>query len=238
MDNPQFIYPDVQTLLSQGMGPELHWFPGDVQPSQLANVLVGMANANGGTVLLGVAPRSNRILGVRDLKGVMDNVFQAALLSDPPLILPLPQQIEVEHRKLLCIVVPSGLPNVYSLGGRYLGRDGVQTEPLGARNLRRLLLERGVVQFESQIPPGASLDDLDREKVYTYREALGLMGDESMEKVLIRRGCLRFLVDENTPRENPKPTYAALLLFGKNPQRWMPNATILAARFFRRFDGG
>jgi len=32
-------------------------------------------------------------------------------------------------------------------------------------------------------------------------------------------------------RATLRPTYAALLLFGKQPQRWLPNATILAARF-------
>ena len=28
-----------------------------------------------------------------------------------------------------------------------------------------------------------------------------------------------------------RPNYAGLLLFGRHPQRWLPNATILAARF-------
>ena len=28
-----------------------------------------------------------------------------------------------------------------------------------------------------------------------------------------------------------RPTYAALLLFGRHPQQWLPNASILAARF-------
>jgi ATP-dependent DNA helicase RecG len=42
---------------------------------------------------------------------------------------------------------------------------------------------------------------------------------------LLRRGCLRF---ENGEL---RPTYAALLLFGRHPQQWLPNAIILAARF-------
>lgn len=224
-------YPDIQTLLAQGMGPELHWFPGDVKPVQLAPVLVGMANANGGAVVLGVAPRSARVQGVGDLTGALDHVFQAALLADPPLVLPLPRRVDVEGRALLWIVVPSGLPNVYSLDGRYLGREGIQTEPLGARRLRQLLIERGVMQFESQLPSQTSLTDLDDEKIQAYLHVLNLPGDDPFEQILLRRGCLKLVRMKHTSAQNLKPTYAALLLFGKNPQQWLPNATILAARF-------
>ena len=41
-----------------------------------------------------------------------------------------------------------------------------------ARRLRQLLLERGVVQFESQIPPLASLADLDPNKINAYLQVL------------------------------------------------------------------
>jgi ATP-dependent DNA helicase RecG len=45
------------------------------------------------------------------------------------------------------------------------------------------------------------------------------------KQTLLARGCLA-----KTGQEF-QPTYAALLLFGKHPQRWLPNASILAARF-------
>ena len=49
------------------MGPELHWFPGDVSRMELAAALVGMANTGGGTIYLGITPRSNKITGVSDV---------------------------------------------------------------------------------------------------------------------------------------------------------------------------
>jgi ATP-dependent DNA helicase RecG len=42
---------------------------------------------------------------------------------------------------------------------------------------------------------------------------------------LVKRGCLKRVGDDL------QLTYAALLLFGHNPQQWLPNATILAGRF-------
>jgi len=227
---------EIQGLLTQGMGSSLHWFPADVPVSRLATTLVAMANTRGGTVLIGVAPRSAQIQGVQDTAQVVDHIFQAALLADPPLVLPLPTIANVGHAQLLWITVPAGLPCVYNLEGRYLGREGSQTNPLPARQLRRLLMERGVLNFEAQIPLHATLDDLDPDKVTAYIRLLDLPGDETPEELLLRRGCLRLREDGAHPAQklDPSrlyPTYAALLLFGKYPQQWLPNASILAARF-------
>ena len=213
-------------LLTDGMHESLHWFPEDIPLSRLAAALVSMANTNGGLVILGISPRSGEILGVRQPKEAIDRVLQAALLADPLLVLPVPVSQRVGAVQVVCTTVPAGLPNVYSLEGRYLGREGKQINPLPALRLRELLIERGVLQFDSEFPPDAALDDLDPQKIAEYVKGFRLLGSETSEEVLLRRACLR--------RDNRglfHPTYAALLLFGRAPQRWLPNATLLAARF-------
>jgi ATP-dependent DNA helicase RecG len=225
MRTDQFLTEDVKTLIARGLGEQLHWFPEDISPERLASVLVGMANTSGGIILVGVSPRAGQVQGVRDPEKVRDCVFQAALLADPPLILPLPGVDHMEGLQVVRVLVPRGLPNVYSLDGRYFGREGAQTNPLPARRLRQLLVERGVVQFESLAPPVAALKDLDARKVEAYLAGLNLPTGGSPWEILYRRGCLK------RSRDNFVPTYAALLLFGRYPQQWLPNATILAARF-------
>lgn len=217
---------DIYTLLAQGMGEDLHWFPEDVPVARLASTLAGMANTRGGVILLGIAPRSGQVQGLRDAAGSIDKVFQAALLNDPPLVLPVPQLLQVgsTHSEVLWISVPPGLPSVYSVEGRFFGREGRQTNPLPAARLRELLVERGAVQFESRLHPAAELSDLDPDQVQAYVEALGLpLADP--HQILLQRGCLKRV------EGRLKPSYAALLLFGRYPQQWVPNATILAARF-------
>ncbi|NLG72517.1 MAG: transcriptional regulator [Chloroflexi bacterium] len=209
------------------MGPRLHWFPEDVTVSRLAAVMVGMANSAGGKVLIGITPRSGYIQGVRDPQRMLDLVFQAALLSDPPLVLPVPRVLPVGAVSIVEINIPPGLPHVYSLEGRYLQREGTQTNPLPARKLRQLLVERGLVQFEAQVPPGASLEDLNMDRVSAYAEAIGfpVQSEQDLIELLVRRGCLK------RTGKRIYPTYAAILLFGRYPQQWLPSATILAARF-------
>jgi ATP-dependent DNA helicase RecG len=219
---------DLHKLLSGGQSLNLHWYPEDVPPARLAATLVGMANTAGGTVVLGVAPRSGQVVGLRNPAELVDRVFQAALMADPPLVLPVPQQCSLGEAQVLLVSVPTGLPHVYSLEGRYLGRDGPQTNPLPARRLRQLLLERGVVQFESRVPPDAGLEELDPERVAAYVQALDLPCLDETEpetEILMRRGCLQ------RAEGNLRPTYAGLLLFGRHPQQWLPSATLLMARF-------
>jgi ATP-dependent DNA helicase RecG len=218
--------PITPELLNQGMDESLHWFPEDIPLSRLAAALVSMANTSGGRVILGVSPHSGEIIGVHQPDEVIDRVLQAALLTDPPLVLPIPISQRLGIAQVVCVTVPAGLPNVYSMDGRYLGREGHQINPLSARRLRKLLMERGVLQFDSEYPQDATLDDLDPQKISDYIAVFGLLVAETPEEVLIRRGCLRR--DRNGALH---PTYATLLLFGRSPQRWLPNATLLAARF-------
>jgi len=225
---PQTLYNNI----AQGKGLGLDWFQDGVSLSHLGATFVAMANTSGGTVLLGVSPRSGQIQGISNIRDTHDRIFQAALLADPPLVLPLPMLQNIEESQVLWITVPAGLPYVYSMEGRYLWREGSRNTPIPARYLRQLLLERGAVQFETHIPPGATLDDLDMAQVNAYVERFrftvldgaGHVTDLAPE-FLLQRGCLK--------RENGKlrPTYAALLLFGRHPQRWLPAATILSARF-------
>lgn len=227
-----FTLQDLYNIIAQGKGPDLHWFQDGVSLSHLGATFVAMANTSGGTVLLGVSPRSGQIQGISNLRDTHDRIFQAALLADPPLVLPLPVLQNIEESQVLWVTVPAGLPYVYSMEGRYLWREGSRNTPIPARWLRQLLLERGAVQFETQIPPGATLDDLDMAQVNAYVERFRFLvvdgaglGSDLAAEFLLQRGCLK--------RENGKlhPTYAALLLFGHHPQRWLPAATILSARF-------
>jgi ATP-dependent DNA helicase RecG len=175
-------------------------------------------------VLIGVAPRSGKPQGISDRDAVIDKVFQAALLAAPVLVLPVPEVRQVSGSWVVLVSVPQGLPHIYNVQGRYLTREGRSNSPFPARKLRELMVTRGVINFESRQPPGTSLDDLDRDQIEDYLDQVERSSDD-WQHALLQRGCLV------GGKDGLLPTYAALLLFGKTPQRWLPNATILAAHF-------
>ncbi len=159
------------------------------------------------------------------LIAAQDRALKAALATDPPLIIPLPQSAEMDEKPVLVVTIPPGLPHVYSYKGKYLVRDGDRNRPLTPRHLRRLMMERGAVSFEALVPDGARLDDIAWEKVEQYLATLEGLSATNREEALLQRGCL------TRGDDILRPTYAGLLLFGCEPQRWVPTCKILAVRY-------
>jgi len=213
---------ELRDLLQQSQGPTLAFESETVTPKRLASILVAMANTDGGTIVVGVTPRGGKVTGLKDPEQVLDRALRAALSCEPPLIIPMPQIMHLDGKAVLVITVPPGLPHAYSLNGRYLSREGTQNRPLTGHALRRLLFERGERSFEALPAPGATLDDLDPAKVERYIKVLEGVGDSSPEEILRRRGCL-------TPEG--QPTYAGILLFGKDPTQFVAGCEVTVVRY-------
>ncbi len=230
---------EILSLLQQGQGQEIELKTERASARTLAESLVALANASGGVVLVGIGPKSGRPLGLKDAEAARDKALEAAFLTDPPLIIPLPEIVTVDDEDVLVITVPPGLPHVYSLRGKYLIRVGAQNKPLAPRRLRRLIIERGEVSFESLVPPGATLDDIDWDKAERYLALLEGLIAATTEEALHNRGCL---VTPPLPppksgggkRGGYRPTNAGVLLFGIQPERFVKSSEIIVVRYVGR----
>ncbi|MHB8628264.1 MAG: ATP-binding protein [Aggregatilineales bacterium] len=178
----------------------------------IAETLAALANGAGGMFTL---PADSL-----RAPGMIDQILQAALLTDPPLVLPIPQLTPAGDT--IVVSVPAGLPHVYGLNGRYLIRAGKINQSLPPDRLRRLLIERGELSYEEAITPGATLEDIDWTAAGAYAARVGA---SSTRELLVRRGCLAL------HEGNPTPTNAGILLFGRDPTRFVRGAHITAARF-------
>ena len=240
----------IPALLQQGKGQEVELKTERASARTLAESLVALANANGGVVLVGVGPKSARVLGLKDAEAARDKALEAAFLTDPPLIIPLPEVVTLDDKAVLAITVSPGLPHVYSLRGKYLIRDGAQNKPLAPKRLRRLIIERGEVSFESLVPPGATPDDIDWDKAERYLASLEGLSAATTEEALHNRGCLVTPSlppdqDGGEPLLHPpqpwggkrggyRPTNAGVLLFGIQPERFVKSSEIIVARYAGR----
>ena len=219
---------EILALLQQGKGQEIDFEAEGTSARKLAESLVALANASGGVVLVGVDPKSAKLRGLKEAGAARDKALEAALLTDPPLIIPLPEVVTLDDKDVLVITIPPGLPHVYGLRGKYLIRAGTQNRPLAPGKLRRLIIERGEISFESLTTAGATLDDIDWDKVERYLTSLEGMGEAATEEALHNRGCL---VRED---EGYRPTNAGVLLFGIQPERFVKSSEIIVARYTGR----
>ncbi len=237
---------DVQALITAGAGERVAFVTAGISPTKLAETLAALANAHGGTVLLGVSA-NGRPAGLANETDAAGIVQAATLLTAPPLILPLPRFVEHNGKTLGLVEVPPGMSHVYSLDGRYLTRTGDRNRLLSSSELTALLLERGEAGFEARTAPGATLDDLDPAQIDAYLAAIGSPPSDP-QRVLLGRGCLARTADPQgtPPGSSLAPTHAGILLFGRQPQRYLRNAEMILVRYsgpamgdeFLRHDAG
>jgi ATP-dependent DNA helicase RecG len=213
------------TWISGGGSASVAFLPETASPRKVGETLAALANAHGGVLLLGVNT-AGQVMGLAAPASARDQALEAALLAEPPLVLPLPELVTLAGRELCAVHVPPGLSQVYSIKGQYLTRAGKENRVMSTAELRTLLIARGEGHFESAVAPGAVRAELDDDAVARYLDRLSGLAATSPSAALLARGCL-----QPAPQGAFVPTYAGLLLFGRNPQQYLPSAEVIAVRY-------
>lgn len=213
----------LTTLLHRGVGIQLDVL---TEPSAelLAQTLVAFANGDGGTVLLG-ADAAGQITGALHLEDA-ESLLRAALSQCRPLVRTEWQQFEDRAGLAVAIQVPRST-ELHSLAdGRVLVRTHAGNEPLDGAKISHLAATKASGDYEMETVAGASRADLDRDVIQDYLQRrtarLGRGLGQSEEELLQAIGAL-----------NPQgePTVAGLLLFGKEPQFFIPQSGLIYVRF-------
>ncbi len=215
---------DLRRLIAGERTAAAAWFP-SAESAAVQETMAAMANGDGGVILLGVEGAPGVVAGLEDPSDAVEKLLQMALSMDPALIVPLPQVVTLDEKSVVALMIPRGMPHVYAVGGRFLRRLGAENVPLRPRELYALMTERSEIGFETEPVPGATRDDIDWAKARAYASGLRGIAETRVETILIKRGCL---VEHDGQL---RPTYAGILLFGRDPQRFVRGADITAARF-------
>ncbi len=217
---------ELLRLIAQGEGQHVDFKEETIKPGRLAETLVAFANAEGGTILVGVDD-SGRVQGVSDLKRATDNVVEAIVQCSPPMGIGLPQPVEVGPGiTVLVVEIPAQLPRVYHTHGHYVRRTGSMNMALDEAALRRLLYERGELSYEAEPVADANVTDIDPARVNDfqrrYEDIYGRRLTLPNRDLLVAMGCLT---------RDGQPTVAGLLLFGRDPHRHFFEPHISIARY-------
>ena len=199
---------------------------------QLADELAAFANANGGTLVLGVEDRTRRVTGIPFPFLDAAERFVADIAQDsitPPLVadigkleLPGPDAAPVA---VLRIDVPRGL-SVHKSPGGYLRRIGSSKRQMEPDYLARLFEMRSrsrMRDFGTQVIADATVDDLDPRLVDRFR---GEISDDDRATALLK---LDMVAEDEAGVA--RPTVAGVLLGSRLPQRWLPQAFIQAVAY-------
>lgn len=189
----------------------------------IAEYIAAFANADGGTLLLGVEDDGSPTGHAYHDEAVV-GFFAVPANRLRPSITCATGRITIDGNEVLLIEAPMAKEAVMVEGDGFPYRTGDQVllEPQEVINARKEAYRR--VGYEQRVRPEASIEDLDLELAARFF-AKSVLGGRPVEELLVRYGLLQARAG------GWGVTNAALLLFGKPPLvRWHPRMGI---RFFR-----
>ncbi len=187
--------------------------------------ICGFANAQGGKIYIGIAD-NHEVVGVADAKRLMDDipnkiVNMLGIVADVNLL-------EKEDKQYIEISVePSAIP--ISLKGVYHYRSGSTKQVLNGASLHQFLMRKMGKTWDDVERIPYSEDLLDRGAIDYFLQK-GIQADR-IDASLLNEDTRSVLDSLELLSDNGSLKNAAILLFGKRPQRYFTGVQFKIGRF-------
>ena len=202
-----------------------------IKPTDLSDTLCAFANADGGTVAIGISDKERRIEGIDRYPEQLNDILRTPIDFCNPTVPVVTEMVDCINsagkpdRVLLMHVEASPVLHANQADEVYI-RVGDKSRKLDFNDRLALMYAKGVRYYEDEPVADASVDDLDLDFVREYCSRIGYL--KSPKEYL--RENKNFIAVKNGKEQ---VSVAAILLFGKNPQQFFPRAYIR----FIRYDG-
>jgi ATP-dependent DNA helicase RecG len=184
------------------------------------------SNTRGGTLLIGVKD-SGEIRGLQIGKKTLEDTANRIQEATDPRLHPSVSILQHEKKSVIAVFVAAGTSAPISVRGRYFRRSGRTNQRMSHEEIMQRMVSSMGLSWDAYIEPGATLEDLDPERIDRFIGAVKKVGRRPVPEQALDHEFLRKmeLIRDETP------TRAALLLFGKNPESYFPSAFLKMGRF-------
>lgn len=202
-----------------------------IKPADLSDTICAFANADGGTIAIGISDKHRRIEGVDYHEEQLNEILRTPIDFCNPTVPITTEMVECTNYKgqpdhvLLMHIEASPLLHANQADEAFL-RVGDKSRKLDFNDRMTLMYAKGVRYYEDEPVADATIEDLDLDFVRSYCNRIGY--SKSPEEYVRENKKLVTVKDGKD-----QISVAAILLFGKNPQTYFPRAFIR----FIRYDG-
>lgn len=217
---------EIEDLIKEGESETVEFKPSLSQIDKMMESVSAFSNTKGGTVVIGVSDKGE-VLGVDIGKRTIENLANRIKQNTDPVIYPSISVENIEGKNIIVIEVRESKSKPVFAFDKVYKRVGKSNQRVSSDELRKLALEGKKVYWDEQICEDAGLEDIDEDKVRwflrraKYERRLELDPETPLREALENLELLRY----------GKLTNAAILLFGKNPQRFFVQSETRCARF-------
>lgn len=217
-------YQELLEILANPENSKVEFKRDDIRPEQLAKEIVAFANFRGGQVFLGIDDGTHEIVGIQKEnceEWVMDTVFGRYIT---PSIIPLYEEIKTPDGNVAVITIEQGTLKPYAVRANdretiYI-RIGSVSKQADRNQILRMSQEAGYYHFEIAPVSGSSINDIDKELFTHYYKTVFDENIEDEDELKLRLTQLDLLIESSF--KNHVCSIAGLILFGKNPARFLP----------------
>ena len=199
-----------------------------IDAKSLAVHLIAFANADGGTLAIGVED-DGKITGIDGYAENINELLRVPFDFCKPSVQVETERIPCKNAKglsdhILLIEVLQSNDIHTNQADEVFFRIGDKSKKLNFDERLQLMYSKGTRYFEDAPVPDATMDDIDLDFVREYTAKLGYR--KSAQEYLLENK--EFIKEKNGGQE---VSAAAVLLFGKNPKHFFPRARIRFIRY-------
>ncbi|MCD4798275.1 MAG: helix-turn-helix domain-containing protein [Methanosarcinales archaeon] len=187
---------------------------------------VAFANTKGGIIFIGVSDKNN-IKGIKVGKETLNQWTNQISQSTDPRIIPELEKIKVDGKTVIAVKIKENPIKPISKKGRCLKRVDSSNRAMSAQEVAQMHLHSTGMSWDKYPAKDASLEDIDIDNVKRYiRKAR----ETGRKKVGDDEEPIQVLEKMNLITEG-QPTWAAILLFSKETNKFISQAAIHCGRF-------
>jgi ATP-dependent DNA helicase RecG len=186
----------------------------------------GFLNHHGGVISFG-RTNTGAIIGVDPADHSLRKLSQQITSRIKPEITPDIRVIEEQGKHLIVVTVPEGISKPYYLDGIAYMRTGTENRVMPPDEIKRIVLSEHAVPWDNQPCRGATLDDIDAPSVRTFLERAQKERRFDVDPLI----PVKIALEKLDLLSGGLPTHAAILFFGKDPQRFFIQSEVRCARF-------
>lgn len=196
----------------------------ETKPSKIAEELIGMLNADGGILAFGVANNGD-IQDLSDIENELDKYRTLVFEYIHPACNIELEEILVEGKKVFLYHVEQDAERIFSRKDNdkiYLRVLDTNRE-LTRDQVKKLEYDKGIRKFEEEIARDFEESDLDEQLLEEYKEKINYRGN------VVDLLSARHLTKKQQDKIGFKN--AAVLLFSKDPEKYIPSASVRYIRY-------
>jgi len=184
------------------------------------------ANTKGGVIIIGASDRGE-IKGIRIGKETLkDRGNQISQITEPRII-PEIELAEINGKTVVVIWIKEFPIKPVSVRGRYFRRVRNSNQIMQMQEIAQMHFQSTGMSWDKLPSSDASVGDIDLEKVKQYIKSAN---DAGRRKIGRSENPLE-VIEKLEMIKDGKPTWAAILLFHKQPQRFLSQSVIHCGRF-------